>query len=65
MGYKVIVKTSTLILSLILLAGVITLAYGYYNNNSTIIYAALPLIFIISLIIPLQNILVKKETKRN
>ena len=64
MGSKATIKTSSLILSFVLLAGVIALAYGYYNSSSFIIIAGLTVIFIISLMLPLQNILDKNETKK-
>ena len=61
---KAAVKTSTLILSAILLLAIITLAYGYYQNNLTVIYGGIAAIFIISIMITFQNILFKKEAKR-
>ena len=58
------VKTSTLILASILLTGIIALAYGYYQGNTVIIYGSLIIIFPVSLMLPLQNILFKKTNKR-
>jgi len=58
------VKTSTLILASILLAGVIALTYGFYKSSSVIIYGCIIIIFPVSLMLPLQNILFKKKTGR-
>jgi hypothetical protein len=58
------VKTSTIILASILLAGVIALTYGFYKSSPAIIYGSLIIIFPVSLMLPLQNILFKKKTGR-
>lgn len=65
MSHEGIVKTSTLILACILLIGIIALAYGTYQNNSVIIYGSLIIIFPTCLMLPLQNILFKRKTKKN
>jgi hypothetical protein len=59
------VKTSTLILASILLAGVIALTYGFYKSSSVIIYGSIIIIFPVSLMLPLQNILFRKKTRKN
>ncbi len=58
------VKTSTLILASILLVGIIVLTYGFYKSSPAIIYGSLIIIFPVSLMLPLQNILFKKKTGR-
>ena len=58
------VKTGTLILASILLAGIIVLAYGFYQNNPVIIYGSLIIIFPVSLMLPLQNFLFNRGIKR-
>ncbi len=59
-----VVKTGILVLALVLLLGVLTMAFGYYDNNIGLMYAGIAVIFLTSLNILLQNILSKKETKR-
>lgn len=58
------VKTGTIILASILLIGILALAYGFYESNSLIIYGSLIIIFPVSLLLPLQNVLFKRTTKR-
>jgi low affinity Fe/Cu permease len=64
MSHNSSIKTSTLILACILLIGVISMAYGYYQSNKIIIYGGVAVVFVISIFLQLQNILYKKETKR-
>ncbi len=57
MLYKTIIKTSTLILACILLLGVISMAFGFYNNDSLFIKAGISITLLTSLIITFQNFL--------
>ena len=57
------VKTSIMILACILLAGVISMALGFYHQNSLMISIGVPLTLITSLMISVQNIITYKEPK--
>ncbi|MEJ2617013.1 MAG: hypothetical protein P8Z35_18815 [Ignavibacteriaceae bacterium] len=57
-------KTRTIILASILLIGILALTYGYYKSSTVIIYGSLIIIFPVSLMLPLQNVLFKRTTKR-
>ncbi len=57
MRYRSPVKTSNLILTCILLAGVILLAFGFYNQHSLMITIGVTVIFSTSLMITIQNLL--------
>ncbi len=57
------VKVSILILACILLAGVISMAYGFYHQNSLMITIGVPLTLVTSLMITVHNIITSKEPK--
>ena len=61
MPHNYTAKNATLILALILLIGVISMAYGYYQSNKIIIYSGVAVVFVISIMLPLQSILSKKK----
>ena len=63
---KRIVKTSTLVLACILLFGIISMAFGFYNNDSLFIKAGISITLLTSLIITFQNVLsLNKKRKIN
>ncbi len=64
MSHNSSIKISTMILACILLLGVISMAYGYYQSNKIIIYSGVAVVFVISIFLPLQSILYKKGNEK-
>ncbi len=65
MLHKNIVKTSTLLLACILLLGIISIAFGFYKNDSILIGVGISITLLTSLTINFQNIFhLKSNHKR-
>ncbi len=63
MLHKTPVKMSILILSCILFAGVLSMAFGFYHRNALVLSMGVSLTFITSLMITVQNVLTENKIK--